>query len=90
MHYVEQGRGPLIVLAHGFPHSWFSWRHQIPALAAAGFRVVAFDLRGMGGTSAPADVAAYDVPHTVGDLGGLLDHLGEERADVSGLEFGMF
>lgn len=90
MHYVEQGRGPLIVLAHGFPHSWFSWRHQIPALAAAGFRVVAFDLRGMGGTSAPADVAAYDVPHTVGDLVGLLDHLGEERAVFSGLDFGLF
>lgn len=90
MHYVEQGRGPLVILAHGFPHNWFSWRHQIPAIAAAGFRVVAFDLRGMAGTSAPEEPAAYDVPHTVGDLIGLLDHLGEERAVFAGLDFGLF
>jgi len=54
MHYVEQGAGPLVVLCHGFPHLWFSWRHQIPALAAAGWRVVAPDMRGMGQTDAPA------------------------------------
>lgn len=90
VHYVEQGQGPLVVLAHGFPHSWFSWRHQIPAIAAAGFRVVAPDMRGMGQTDAPADPAAYDVPHTVGDLVGLLDHLGEEKAIFAGLDFGLF
>lgn len=90
VHYVEQGTGPLVVLAHGFPHSWFSWRHQIPAIAAAGFRVVAPDMRGMGQTSAPADPAAYDVPHTVGDLVGLLDHLGEDKAVFAGLDFGLF
>ena len=90
MHYVEQGEGPLVVLAHGFPHSWFSWRHQIAAIAAAGYRVVAFDLRGMGQTSAPAEVQAYDVQHTMGDLVGLLDHLGEERAVFAGLDFGLF
>ena len=90
VHYVEQGTGPLVVLAHGFPHTWFSWRHQIPAIAAAGFRVVAPDMRGMGQTDAPADPGAYDVPHTVGDLVGLLDHLGEERAVFIGLDFGLF
>jgi pimeloyl-ACP methyl ester carboxylesterase len=90
MHYVEQGEGPLVILAHGFPHTWFSWRHQIPAIAQAGFRVVAFDQRGMGSTTAPADAAAYDVAHTVGDLVGLLDHLGEEKAVFAGLDFGLF
>jgi pimeloyl-ACP methyl ester carboxylesterase len=90
IHYVEQGEGPLVVLAHGFPHTWFSWRHQIPAIAAAGFRVVAFDQRGMGQTSAPADPALYDVQHTMGDLVGLLDHLGEDKAVFAGLDFGLF
>lgn len=90
VHYVEQGEGPLVILCHGFPHTWFSWRHQIPAIAAAGWRVVAPDMRGMGQTSAPADPAAYDVPHTMGDLVGLLDHLGEEKAVFIGLDFGLF
>ena len=90
MHYVEQGKGPLVILCHGFPHLWLSWRHQIPAIAAAGWRVVAPDMRGMGQTEAPADPAAYDVDHTVGDLIGLLDHLGERRAVFAGLDFGVF
>lgn len=90
MHYVEQGEGPLVILAHGFPHSWFSWRHQIPVISAAGYRVVAPDLRGMGQTDAPTDVHAYDVPHTVGDLVGLLDHLGAQKAIFIGLDFGLF
>ena len=90
MHYVEQGAGPLVVLCHGFPHLWFSWRHQIPALAAAGWRVVAPDMRGMGQTEAPADPTAYDVDHTVGDLVGLLTHLGEKSAVFIGLDFGVF
>ncbi|MBS0380107.1 MAG: alpha/beta fold hydrolase [Proteobacteria bacterium] len=90
MHYVEQGTGPLLVLCHGFPHLWFSWRHQIPALADAGWRVVAPDLRGMGQTQAPPDPGSYDVEHTVGDLTGLLDHLGEQSAVFAGLDFGVF
>jgi pimeloyl-ACP methyl ester carboxylesterase len=90
MHYVEQGSGPLIVLCHGFPHLWFSWRHQIPVIAAAGWRVVAPDMRGMGQTDAPRQVSAYDVEHTVADLTGLLDHLGETSAVFSGLDFGVF
>ena len=90
MHYVEEGAGPLVVLCHGFPHLWFSWRHQIPALAAAGWRVVAPDMRGMGQTDAPPDPASYDVEHTVADLTGLLDHLGAESAVFVGLDFGVF
>ncbi|MBS0366911.1 MAG: alpha/beta fold hydrolase [Proteobacteria bacterium] len=90
MHYVELGSGPLVVLCHGFPHLWFSWRHQIPAIAQAGWRVVAPDMRGMGQTDAPAQPQAYDVPHTVGDLVALLDHLGESRAVFIGLDFGLF
>lgn len=90
MHYVEQGEGPLLILCHGFPHLWLSWSRQIPALAEAGWRVVAPDMRGMGQTEAPADPRAYDVPHTVGDLTGLLDHLGAESAVFAGLDFGIF
>ncbi len=90
MHWVEQGEGPLIILCHGFPHLWLSWRRQIPLLAAAGWRVVAPDMRGMGQTEAPADHHAYDVPHIVGDLVGLLDHLGEQEAVFAGLDFGVF
>ncbi|HWY24541.1 MAG TPA: alpha/beta hydrolase, partial [Nevskia sp.] len=66
------------------------WRHQIPVLAAAGWRVVAPDMRGMGQTEAPAEVEAYDCEHTVGDLIGLLDHLGDQQAVFIGLDFGIF
>ncbi|MEW2359227.1 alpha/beta hydrolase [Spirillospora sp. NPDC029432] len=90
VHYVEQGEGPLVVLLHGFPHTWFSWRHQIGPIADAGFRVVAPDMRGMGRTSGPADHREYVVDRIVGDLTGLLDHLGEEKAVFSGLDFGLF
>lgn len=94
MHWVEQGPeedgAPAIVLCHGFPHIWLSWRHQIPVLAAAGWRVIAPDMRGMGQTEAPADHRLYDVPHITGDLVGLLDHLGLEEAVFAGLDFGIF
>ncbi|WP_026403576.1 alpha/beta fold hydrolase [Actinomadura rifamycini] len=90
VHYVEQGDGPLVVLLHGFPHLWYSWRHQIGPIADAGFRVVAPDMRGMGGTSGPADHRAYGPASIVGDVAGLLDHLGEDRAVFSGLDFGLF
>lgn len=89
VHFVEQGQGPAILLLHGFPHTWASWRHQIEPLAAAGFRVVAPDLRGMGATSAPKDVESYRADVIVADLVGLLDELGIERAVVSGLDFGL-
>jgi pimeloyl-ACP methyl ester carboxylesterase len=90
VHYVEQGAGPLVVLLHGFPHTWFSWRHQIGPIADAGFRVVAPDMRGMGQTSGPSDHREYAPDRIVGDLVGLLDHLGAEKAAFSGLDFGLF
>ena len=79
-----------MVLCHGFPHLWFSWHRQISALAAAGYRVIAPDMRGMGQTEAPWMLRAYDIDHITGDLLGLLDHIGEERAVFAGLDFGAF
>lgn len=88
MHVAEAGDGPLVVLCHGFPELWFSWRHQIPALAAAGFRVVAPDMRGYGRTDAPADVGAYTTDDIASDVVGLLDVLGEEQAVLVGHDWG--
>jgi pimeloyl-ACP methyl ester carboxylesterase len=75
-HAVTMGAGPLVLLLHGFPENWYSWRHQLPALAAAGFRAVAVDLRGYGGTDRPRGVAAYHVDRLVADVDGLIDALG--------------
>jgi pimeloyl-ACP methyl ester carboxylesterase len=85
---LEEGEGPLVVLCHGFPELAFSWRWQVPALTRAGFRVVAPDMRGYGGSSAPAEVEAYDVACLCGDLCGLLDALGEESATFIGHDWG--
>lgn len=89
-HYVEQGSGLPVVLCHGFPHIWFSWHRQVSALAEAGFRVIAPDMRGMGQTEAPPDPEDYGVGPVTDDLVGLLDHLGLERAVFAGLDFGAF
>ena len=88
MHYVEQGTGPLVVLCHGWPESWYSWRHQIPALAAAGFRVVAPDQRGYGQTDAPAPIESYNILNLVGDIVGLVNNLGVESAVIVGHDWG--
>lgn len=88
MHYVEQGSGPLVVLCHGWPESWYSWRHQIPALAAAGFRVVAPDQRGYGQTDAPGPVDAYHILNLVGDIVGLVNALGADKAVIVGHDWG--
>src|ERR687889_2758509 len=88
MQVTERGEGPLVVLCHGWPESAFSWRHQIPALAAAGYRVVAPDMRGYGGTSAPQEVLAYTLFHLVGDVVGLEQALGEEQAVIVGHDWG--
>jgi pimeloyl-ACP methyl ester carboxylesterase len=88
MRIAQAGAGPLVLLLHGFPESWYSWRHQLPALAAAGFRVVAPDQRGYGGTDAPGAVESYDILHLVDDAVGLLDVLGEEQAVVVGHDWG--
>ncbi|MBI5260235.1 MAG: alpha/beta hydrolase [Bradyrhizobium sp.] len=84
----EEGQGPLVLLCHGWPELSHSWRHQIPALAAAGFRVVAPDMRGFGQTTAPADIAAYSIFHTVGDMVALVGALGEKRAMIVGHDWG--
>ena len=91
MGYYEagpRGVGTPIVLCHGFPELAFSWRHQIKALADAGHWVIAPDQRGYGLTQGPADVAAYDMEHLTGDLIGLLDHLGVQKAIWCGHDWG--
>jgi pimeloyl-ACP methyl ester carboxylesterase len=88
MHLAEQGEGPLVVLCHGFPESWYSWRHQLPALAAAGFHAVAPDMRGYGRTDRPEPIDHYTLLHLVGDIVGLLDALGEEKAIIAGHDWG--
>jgi len=88
MHIAEQGAGPLVVLCHGFPESWYSWRHQLPALAAAGFHAVAPDMRGYGRTDSPDAIDQYTLLHLVGDMVGLLDALGAESAVVAGHDWG--
>lgn len=88
MHYVEQGTGPLVLLCHGFPEGWFSWRHQLVALAQAGYRVVAPDLRGYGLTGGSKDVADYAITTLVGDITGLMDALGEKTCVLAGHDFG--
>ncbi|AQA19512.1 hydrolase [Halioglobus japonicus] len=90
MHYVEQGEGMPVVLCHGFPHIWFSWHRQIAALAEAGYRVIAPDMRGMGQTDAPPEPSDYDVESITGDLLGLLKHLNIDAAVFAGLDFGAF
>jgi pimeloyl-ACP methyl ester carboxylesterase len=88
MHVVEQGSGPLVLLCHGFPESWYSWRHQLDALAAAGYRAVAPDMRGYGQTDRPESAESYTIPHLVGDLVGLLDALEERSCVVVGHDWG--
>lgn len=75
MHVAEQGEGPAVMLLHGFPQIWYSWRHQMVGLAARGYRAIAPDLRGYGDTEAPQPVASYTALHVVGDLIALLDAL---------------
>ena len=88
LHVVDEGAGPLVVLCHGFPELAFSWRHQLPALASEGYRVVAPDMRGFGQSSRPAEVEAYDVVSLCGDMTGLLDALGEDSAIFVGHDWG--
>lgn len=88
MHVAEAGEGPAVLLLHGFPEFWYSWRHQLPALAAAGFRAVAPDLRGYGRTDAPTDALGYSLRNNLADLTGLLDALGIGSAAVAGHDQG--
>jgi len=88
MHLAEQGKGPLVLLCHGFPESWYSWRHQLSALASAGFHAVAPDMRGYGQTDRPEAIDQYTLLHLVGDMVGVLDALGHETAVISGHDWG--
>jgi pimeloyl-ACP methyl ester carboxylesterase len=88
LHFAEQGEGPLVVLCHGFPESWYSWRHQLPALSAAGFHAVAPDMRGYGRSDRPDAIDQYTLLHLVGDMVGLLDALGAEQAVIAGHDWG--
>jgi pimeloyl-ACP methyl ester carboxylesterase len=88
MHVAEQGSGPLVVLLHGFPETWYSWRRQLAALADAGFRAVAPDQRGYGGSDRPDDPQRYTLLELVGDVVGLIDALDGGRAIVVGHDWG--
>ncbi len=88
LNVVDEGDGPLVVLCHGFPELAFSWRHQIPALVRAGYRVLAPDMRGFGASSAPPQIEAYDVATLCGDICGLLDAVGEQSAILVGHDWG--
>ena len=88
MHIAESGSGPLVVLCHGWPESWYSWRHQLAALAEAGYHAVAPDQRGYGQTDKPHEIDQYTQLHMVGDIVGLLDALGEKTATIVGHDWG--
>jgi pimeloyl-ACP methyl ester carboxylesterase len=88
LNIAEKGSGPLVLLAHGFPESWYSWRHQIDALAAAGFHAVAPDMRGYGKTDQPEAIDQYTIFHLVGDMVGVLDALQAPRAVIVGHDWG--
>jgi pimeloyl-ACP methyl ester carboxylesterase len=88
LNVLDEGAGPLVVLCHGFPELAFSWRHQVPALTEAGYRVLAPDMRGYGHSSAPAEIDAYDVVTLCGDMCGLLDAAGQEAAVFVGHDWG--
>ena len=88
MAVFEQGEGPAVIMVHGFPELAWSWRHQIPALANAGFRAIAPDMRGYGQTDSPAGVENYSAAKLIGDLNGLLDALHLERAVFVGHDWG--
>ena len=88
LHVAECGEGEPVLLLHGFPELWYSWRHQMQAIAASGRRAIAPDLRGFGGSSSPEAIEAYDIEQLTGDLVGLLDALEIDAATVVGHDWG--
>lgn len=88
LHIAEAGEGPLVLLVHGFPELWYSWRHQIPAIAEAGFHVVAPDVRGYGDSDKPEAIEAYAMKEHIADLLGILDEAGEKQAVIVGHDWG--
>ena len=88
IHLAEKGEGPIILFLHGFLEFWYSWRHQIHALASLGYRVVAPDLWGYGDSDAPVDVNSYTYFNVVGDIIGVLDAIGADKVFVVGYDWG--
>jgi pimeloyl-ACP methyl ester carboxylesterase len=90
LHYVTAGPedGDLVVLLHGFPEFWYSWRYQIPALVDAGYRVAALDMRGYNESEKPQDIESYEIEELVGDVVGFIDHLGADSAHVVSHDWG--
>jgi pimeloyl-ACP methyl ester carboxylesterase len=88
IHLVEQGTGPIVLLVHGFPESWHSWRHQLAPIADAGFRAVAVDMRGYGRSSKPPHIHDYRVIELVADCVGVVEALGESTAVIAGHDWG--
>lgn len=88
MHVAEKGEGPVVLLIHGFPELWYSWRHQIVALSALGYRAVAPDLRGYGDSESPGPISSYTCMHIVGDLVGLVESLGVGEVFVVAHDWG--
>src|SRR5688572_32667690 len=89
MHVAECGTGPLVLMCHGFPELWYSWRHQLRALAAAGYRAIAPDQRGYNLSDKPRGVKSYGAVHLVADQVALLDALGIRRAHVVAHDWGV-
>ncbi len=83
-----EGEGPLVILVHGWPELWYSWRHQIEPIAQAGYRVVAPDMRGYGGSDKPHEVDAYAMSEMMTDVVGIIDALGEDKAILVGHDWG--
>lgn len=79
---VVKGEGPLVVMVHGFPESWYSWRHQIEPVAAAGYQVAAIDVRGYGGSDKPHPIEAYDMEALTGDVAGVIDALSDDGTGI--------
>jgi pimeloyl-ACP methyl ester carboxylesterase len=88
MHLATAGEGPLVLLCHGWPESWYSWRHQLKALAEAGYCVVAPDMRGYGQTDKPAGIDQYTLFHLAGDMVGVVDALGYSDSVIIGHDWG--
>ena len=88
IHLAEQGEGPVVLMLHGFPESWYSWRHQLPALADAGYHVICPDVRGYGQSDAPEAIEAYSMKQLTADAVGILDALDIENAVVVGHDWG--
>ena len=88
IHVAEIGEGPLVLFVHGFPESWYSWRNQLPAVAAAGYRAVAIDVRGYGSSEAPEAIDAYRLVDLAGDCVGVVEALGESEAVIVGHDWG--